>query len=358
MEKIPNEVLLMIFGYLEVKDLLRCATVSKSFQVMAYDTALWQKLPINLVLCQVPVGFVRHILKLGTAYLSLRLVEIVGDPIQLCEANTLKYLYLRRLGGNHQSVIRNLLTCCTQLEKLSFYMPTGSNPLFINETCQFIRQNSKSLKCLQISGPYTLNEMETENFANDISKCEQLEEISLEFARFDRWSSIQKLFQKLPGNLKKVHFGNWLKIEDLKVLVATNSELEQLLCPQIDCDDEPYRFGGVTIHKFDEIISIIVESPLCDKLIKIKLGMYNGIFVHEQFDAKCHELRKMRNLKEIDIYCEDEEDLRKAKHLLRINLPHLMVLQQHNFFRIPYFDGLESWGKKCHPLNLFPETKI
>ena len=85
-------------------------------------------------------------------------------------------------------------------------MPTGSNPLFINETCQFIRQNSKSLKCLQISGPYTLNEMETENFANDISKCEQLEEISLEFARFDRWSSIQKLFQKLPGNLKKVHF--------------------------------------------------------------------------------------------------------------------------------------------------------
>ena len=131
-------------------------------------------------------------------------------------------------------------------------------------------------------------------------------------------------------------------------MVATNSELEQLLCPQIDCDDEPYRFGGVTIHQFDEIISIIVESPLCDKLIKIKLGMYNGIFVHEQFDAKCHELRKMRNLKEIDIYCEDEEDLRKAKHLLRINLPHLMVLQQHNFFRIPYFDGLESWGKKCH----------
>ena len=61
---------------------------------MAYDKALWQKLPINLVLCQVPVGIVRHILKLGTAYLSLRLVEIVGDPIQLCEANTLNEVFV------------------------------------------------------------------------------------------------------------------------------------------------------------------------------------------------------------------------------------------------------------------------
>ena len=80
MEKIPNEVLLMIFGYLEVKDLLRCATVSKSFQVMAYDKALWQKLPINLegesYIMKIPVEFIQYILKRGTAYLNLSNVEI------------------------------------------------------------------------------------------------------------------------------------------------------------------------------------------------------------------------------------------------------------------------------------------
>ena len=41
-KKIPNEIWLKIFSYLEVQDLNRCAYVSKQFQEIAYEKALWQ----------------------------------------------------------------------------------------------------------------------------------------------------------------------------------------------------------------------------------------------------------------------------------------------------------------------------
>merc|ERR1712223_293431 len=350
METIPNEIRIMIFSYLEVEDLLRCATVNKSFQVTANDKALWKKLPIYLGWKQVPVGFLRHILKLGTAYLTLSSVEILGDPNQLSQTNSLKYLHLSGLGEN---VMKNLLKVCTKLEKLSFYIPTGST---IDDTCQCIRQNSRGLTCLQVRGPRALNEMETDKFANDISKCEQLEEISLRLCRFDRWTSIQNLFKNLPENLKQLHLETWLNIEDLKVLVATNSELEQIDC-QID----------VSFSQYDEILSIIVGSHLCEKLVNLNLGMFNGIFVHEQFDAKCLELRQMKNLKKITFggmegsfvpgaqSVFDMNVLKKANHLLKRNHPHLM--EQQDKFSIPASTGFPGrlWEMRCRPLNLFTD---
>ena len=48
MDKMPDEILMKIFSYLEVQDLGRCAMVSKRFHEMAYERRLWHKLPINL----------------------------------------------------------------------------------------------------------------------------------------------------------------------------------------------------------------------------------------------------------------------------------------------------------------------
>ena len=59
MEKLPNEILLKIFSYLEIQDLGRSARVSKKFHEIAYDRESWQKLPINLTWKQVPADLAR-----------------------------------------------------------------------------------------------------------------------------------------------------------------------------------------------------------------------------------------------------------------------------------------------------------
>ena len=94
MEKIPNEILLKIFSYLEVQDLGRCARVSKQFHEVAYDRSLWQKLPINLTEKQVPVEFVQHIMKRGIAYINLDCAKMVGYSRHFAQQNSLKYLIL------------------------------------------------------------------------------------------------------------------------------------------------------------------------------------------------------------------------------------------------------------------------
>ena len=73
METLPNEIWLKVFSYLGVKDLNRCAAVSKfqKFQKFAYEKALWQKLPINLAAKQVPAEFIQQIVERGTSYLNL-----------------------------------------------------------------------------------------------------------------------------------------------------------------------------------------------------------------------------------------------------------------------------------------------
>ena len=94
MEKIPNEILLKIFSYLEVQDLGKCASVCKKFHEIAYERRLWQRLSVNLYGKQVPVEFLQHIMKHGIAYINLDCAGISGDLLYFAQQNSLKYLIL------------------------------------------------------------------------------------------------------------------------------------------------------------------------------------------------------------------------------------------------------------------------
>ena len=47
LETLPNEVILNIFANLTVKDLGRCAQVSKNFCALAYDKSVWTKVLVT-----------------------------------------------------------------------------------------------------------------------------------------------------------------------------------------------------------------------------------------------------------------------------------------------------------------------
>ena len=48
---LPNELILNIFTHLTIKDLGRCAQVSKNFCALAYDKSMWTKLLVTSGIC-------------------------------------------------------------------------------------------------------------------------------------------------------------------------------------------------------------------------------------------------------------------------------------------------------------------
>ena len=61
LDNLPNEVLLKVFTYLNIRDLGYCAQVSRRLGDISIDESLWQK--INVFNKVVPTGFIQHILK-------------------------------------------------------------------------------------------------------------------------------------------------------------------------------------------------------------------------------------------------------------------------------------------------------
>ena len=140
------------------------------------------------------------------------------------------------------------------------------------------------------------------------------------------------VMKNLPQNLKKLYIYTLpLTIEELKVLVATCRQLEELFLFLNCCEDS-------TCHHFDEVITILVGSSLSGTLVNLSLSM-ERINVHEQFSSKCLELAKMKQLKKIELISKGEEEFHsgenEAKDILRKNLPHLTIVEiwpRENFF--------------------------
>ena len=96
LEDLPNEVILKVFSYLEIVDIIRCGQVSKRIRAISHDNAntMWQK--INLYDTLVPAEFLQHILKTyNIKYLNLNCAMLKGN-LRLEKPSKLKYLDLSR----------------------------------------------------------------------------------------------------------------------------------------------------------------------------------------------------------------------------------------------------------------------
>ena len=75
LDNLPNEVLLKVFTYLNIRDLGYCAQVSKRLGDISIDESLWQK--INVFNKVVPTGFIQHILKVRKSQKIFVLLSIL-----------------------------------------------------------------------------------------------------------------------------------------------------------------------------------------------------------------------------------------------------------------------------------------
>ena len=111
LDKFPEEVILKIFGFLNIKDLL-IVQVCKRLRSISKDESLWRK--VNLSRKFVPTGFLKMVLENGCMYLSLcqAFANFPSDQFQERKALELKYLSLSKFRDPHMFNFPVLLECC------------------------------------------------------------------------------------------------------------------------------------------------------------------------------------------------------------------------------------------------------
>ena len=114
-ESLPDELLLNIFSYFNIKELFKCGHVNKKFRQISYDESFW--IQVNLCDQKVPCEFIDQILRHGTEYLNLYGAILIGNAGELPK-NQLKYLNLAKCSADDDFLVR-LLRSCENLQKVS-----------------------------------------------------------------------------------------------------------------------------------------------------------------------------------------------------------------------------------------------
>ena len=339
---LPDELILKMFSYLSVKDLMNCGQVSERIRAISHDETLWQK--VNLYRLKVSTEFLQMILNNGCKHLSLKRSDLVGN---LCHGNTsqLKYLDLDNcsdLGCRSYPGVKvqeDLLASCYSLEILSLaHQPITSE--IVRNICY---QNGKTLQILDLCGSdvFSRGQFNVDVMKQIICNCTELRELDLSFVPIPP-DTLDFLAKNLTPKIKRLnlYYQRDLKDEHVNALVRRCNKITDL------------NLDGTTISKVS-LMSII--GNLKHTLEKLRLPGWQNI--HHKSLIQLRSLARLRIL-DCDLTCDccGFKSLRKQ-------LPHVSItnsrdgrvkeLQHHFIGAIAEFSHPHCRCLKCLERNRF-----
>ena len=342
---LPDEVILQMFSYLSVKDLMNCGQVSERIRSISHDETLWQK--VNLYRLKVSTEFLHMILNNGCKHLSLKRTDLVGN---LCLGNTfqLKYLDLDNctdigIKGYRSypcvKVQEDLLASCYSLEILSL----AHQPLTSEIVRNICYQNGKTLQILDLCGSDVFSRVQfnVEAMKQIIYNCTELRELDLSFIPIPT-DGLDYLAKTLTPKIKilNLYYQRDLTDEHVNVLVRRCNKITDL------------NLDGTTISKV-ALMSII--GNLKHTLEKLRLPGWQNI--HHKSLIQLRSLARLRIL-DCDLTCDccGFKSLRKQ-------LPHVSItnsrewrvkeLEHHFIGAIAEFSHPHCRCLKCLERNKF-----
>ena len=108
---LPNEILIKIFGYLDIQDIRCSAQVSHQFNVISKDSSLLRSSKLSIYGNKVPTEFLTYIIQRGITGISLFRCEILPPRVKLTELKrplNLKTLSLYKTIGDG-TLLKNIL---------------------------------------------------------------------------------------------------------------------------------------------------------------------------------------------------------------------------------------------------------
>ena len=172
-EDLPDEILLNVFSFLDLKGVLQCGQVSKRLRAISNDQCLWLKL--NLHGQEVPYGVIEKAIQNGCEYLNLGFSCVFGGKKSEVPWK-LKYLEISQSLDLEwaPNVPRGVLENCHFLQKLAVdHFKLNSNEI------ENICQNGETLKILSVEGCSIDFDQRTELVEKLFTKCPQLTELNI-----------------------------------------------------------------------------------------------------------------------------------------------------------------------------------
>ena len=218
---LPNEIILNIFSRLTVKDLGRCAQVSKNFCTIAYDKTLWTKILVTSGM--VPNKLLEQALSRGAKYLGLSNFSDVSTlKPNFPPTNQVEYLALSS-SLMDENYFRQLILSCHKLTKLSVPGPYGT--WNSDDLIEGILQNSNSLKVLDLSGCHKLDSQDLNTI---VSVCLKLTDANFDHMNLHTYN-LSSIFTNLTPNIKKLSLsGASLRISDIANLITKCNKITDL----------------------------------------------------------------------------------------------------------------------------------
>lgn len=302
LEDMPNEVLLKILNYLDIKDILSCAQTSKRINTISHDRSLWQK--VNLSGKKVPSDILRLVLNKGCKFLNLKKAFVHGSNDYFNLPSNLKSLDLSSCKAT-VDILEELLLSCHSLTKLSL---NGINWKNIHP----IIQSGQSLQILNLTGA----NLNLESIQQITKNCVELNEVNFSGTNLCE-NSINYLVKNLTSKVVKISLDGIVGDEHVKILVSRCKKLKALVLGY------PFLNNIIT----DDSITSIVEH------LKPTLEELDVSFCNISGD-KILELRSMPKLRVLNfLYLpENPEDIQMRFHEvknLKKQLPNIIFNQEN-----------------------------
>ena len=326
-EDLPDEVILKICSFMDIREILKCAQVSKRIQAISKDESLWLKL--NFFEGYVPYPFLEKAVENGCRYLSLAFADLYDYENSKIPLNLL-YLEMSRgnglgpgLRGPHRVILKN----CHSLQKLAL-----PNWMINREDINHIGENGQTLKVLNLAEHrWNYDPSQTELM---FKRCVELNELN--FSNLGPYSS--KIFTALVDNLTpkilKVDLSNNKYLKDIHVMTLVKR------CTKIT--ELNLSYTSITNSSVDSI----AKHPSLEKL---------DVSNTEIDSTALLQLGTSRTLKVLKVKNIDENNLRKGLPNLSINKEDLYNIATSNNISttnyVSYEDGF--WEIQAKQQELF-----
>ena len=143
LDDLPDEIILKIFTFLDIREILNCGQVSQRTRAISNDESLW--LQLNFFKGYVPYRLIEKAVENGCRYLSVAAACLYDSEKSKMPLN-LKYLEMSQYGYERYELPPGLLKNCHSLEKLAM-----ENVPLDSKHVNFIGKNGQTLKVLNLA---------------------------------------------------------------------------------------------------------------------------------------------------------------------------------------------------------------
>ena len=352
----PNEILVKIFGYLNIEEISCCAQVSHQFNTISKDFSLWQswgKLCMDDM--KVPTDFLTYIIQRGITGISLLKCEILPPRVKLTELKPhLKTLSLDGVKGD-KTLLNEIITSHPMEEVhfrecMSEYDPI-QNTYSEFDISQFIRvlpQIGSQLRSLNLQNGLLGKFCDLISISSIVNTCLSLEELNLSGNSLNE-EAISYLCENLTSNILKLNIdiGGWRKFDEglydnnIRALVKSCPKLKIL---DIRCNE------NVTYQSLVAICDGLhfLECLGLPDSIGDELGLPNNINL-----SKMDTLKSKETLKELRIgNCKAGNwgNCNYNQSILMWEMPHLRKHNCYHDFEVAMINREDFRRVECCPI--------